>query len=89
MYVVRYVDWLLTTPLNVWFLALLAGASREDTVKLVVLQALTIVFGFAGSGHFHHRLATRCSQSVERCSAASSISSTGTSQWLRSRPCPT
>jgi len=88
VYVVRYVDWLLTTPLNVWFLALLAGASREDTVKLVVLQALTIVFGFAGAVT-RRQLATRCSQSVERCSAASSISSTGTSQWLRSRPCPT
>ncbi|EMA21200.1 sensory rhodopsin II [Haloarcula amylolytica] len=49
VYVIRYIDWLLTTPLNVWFLALLAGASREDTVKLVVLQALTIVFGFAGA----------------------------------------
>jgi len=49
VYVIRYIDWLLTTPLNVWFLALLAGASRSDTVKLVVLQALTIVFGFAGA----------------------------------------
>ncbi|MFU1782365.1 sensory rhodopsin II [Haloarcula japonica] len=49
VYVIRYADWLLTTPLNVWFLALLAGASRQDTVKLVVLQALTIVFGFAGA----------------------------------------
>jgi sensory rhodopsin len=49
VYVIRYIDWLLTTPINVLFLALLAGASREDTVKLVVLQALTIVFGFAGA----------------------------------------
>ncbi|GCF12929.1 sensory rhodopsin-2 [Haloarcula mannanilytica] len=49
VYVIRYVDWLLTTPINVLFLALLAGASRQDTVKLVVLQALTIVFGFAGA----------------------------------------
>jgi len=49
VYVVRYIDWLLTTPLNVLFLALLAGANRGDTVKLVVLQASTIVFGFAGA----------------------------------------
>ncbi|MGB9933000.1 sensory rhodopsin II [Haloarcula amylolytica] len=49
VYVIRYIDWLLTTPLNVLFLALLAGANRGDTVKLVVLQALTIVFGFAGA----------------------------------------
>jgi sensory rhodopsin len=49
VYVVRYVDWLLTTPINVLFLGLLANAAREDLVKLVGLQALTIVFGFAGA----------------------------------------
>ncbi len=49
VYVVRYVDWLLTTPINVLYLALLAQASRETTGKLVGLQALTIVFGFAGA----------------------------------------
>ena len=49
VYVIRYIDWLLTTPLNVWYLALLAGANRRDTVALVGLQALTIVFGFGGA----------------------------------------
>jgi sensory rhodopsin len=49
VYVVRYVDWLLTTPINVLYLALLANAARTDTTKLVGLQALTIVFGFAGA----------------------------------------
>ena len=48
VYVVRYVDWLLTTPINVLYLGLLAHASRETIGKLVGLQALTIVFGFAG-----------------------------------------
>jgi sensory rhodopsin len=49
VYAVRYVDWLLTTPINVLYLALLADATRSDTVRLVGLQALTIVFGFAGA----------------------------------------
>ncbi|MFC7076345.1 bacteriorhodopsin [Haloarcula halophila] len=49
VYVVRYVDWLLTTPINVLYLGLLAHASRQDLAKLVALQALTIVFGFAGA----------------------------------------
>ena len=49
VWVPRYVDWLLTTPLNVLFLALFAGADRETTGKLVGLQTLTITFGFAGA----------------------------------------
>ena len=49
VYVVRYADWLLTTPINVLYLALLAQTSRENVFKLVGLQALTIVFGFAGA----------------------------------------
>lgn len=49
VYVVRYIDWLLTTPINVLYLGLLAHATRGDLGKLVGLQALTIVFGFAGA----------------------------------------
>ena len=49
VYVVRYVDWLLTTPINVLYLGLLAHATREDIGKLVGLQALTIIFGMAGA----------------------------------------
>lgn len=49
VYVVRYADWLLTTPLNVLYLGLLARASRSDLAKLVGLQAVTILFGFAGA----------------------------------------
>ncbi|MFC7250118.1 bacteriorhodopsin [Halomicroarcula sp. GCM10025324] len=49
VYATRYADWFLTTPINVLFLGLFARADRGDIVKLVVLQALTIVFGFAGA----------------------------------------
>ncbi|WP_310915030.1 bacteriorhodopsin [Haloarcula sp. S1AR25-4] len=49
VYVVRYADWLVTTPINVLYLGLLAQAARDDIAKLVGLQALTIVFGFAGT----------------------------------------
>jgi len=49
VYAVRYVDWLLTTPINVLYLGLLAHATRADIGKLVGLQTLTIVFGFAGA----------------------------------------
>jgi sensory rhodopsin len=49
IWVPRYVDWLLTTPLNVLFLALFAGADRETTGKMVGLQVLTIAFGFGGA----------------------------------------
>lgn len=49
VYVPRYVDWLLTTPLNVLFLGLLAGVDRETLTRLVGLQVLTIAFGLAGA----------------------------------------
>lgn len=49
VYVPRYVDWLLTTPIHVAFIALLVGASTRTVSRLVVLQALTIVFGFVGA----------------------------------------
>jgi len=49
IWVPRYVDWLLTTPLNVLFLALFAGADRDTTGKMVGLQVLTIAFGFGGA----------------------------------------
>lgn len=48
LYVPRYVDWLLTTPLHVLYLGWLAGVDRSTQTKLVTLQAATIVLGFAG-----------------------------------------
>lgn len=49
LYVPRYVDWLLTTPLHVIYIGWLAGSDRTTLAKLAVLQAATIVFGFAGA----------------------------------------
>ena len=48
VFVPRYVDWLLTTPLHVIYLGWLAGADRRTITILATLQAATIVFGFAG-----------------------------------------
>jgi len=45
----RYLDWLLTTPLHVLYLGLLAGATRSGLVRAIALMALTIVLGFAGA----------------------------------------
>jgi sensory rhodopsin len=49
VFVPRYVDWLLTTPIHVAVIALVVGAERRLVTRLVVLQALTIVFGFVGA----------------------------------------
>lgn len=49
VYLVRYIDWLLTTPLNVAYLAVIAGASRRHLVEVSVVQALTIAFGTIGA----------------------------------------
>ncbi|WP_336003008.1 bacteriorhodopsin [Halorientalis halophila] len=49
VYVVRYVDWLLTTPMHVAFLAIIAGASGRRLWELVGFQAATILFGLAGA----------------------------------------
>ncbi|QSG12859.1 Bacteriorhodopsin [Halapricum desulfuricans] len=48
LYVPRYVDWLLTTPLHIVYVGWLAGADRSTLAKLAALQASTIVLGFAG-----------------------------------------
>jgi len=48
LYIPRYVDWLLTTPMHIAYVAFLAGADRETIAKLGALQAATIVLGFAG-----------------------------------------
>jgi len=49
VFVPRYLDWLLTTPLHVLYLGLLAGAAAGVTYRAVGLMAATIVFGFAGA----------------------------------------
>lgn len=49
VFVPRYVDWLLTTPVHVAVVGSLVGASRPTLARLAGLQALTIVFGFVGA----------------------------------------
>jgi len=49
VFVPRYVDWLLTTPIHVVFIGLLVGASTGLLARVATLQALTIVFGFVGA----------------------------------------
>ncbi|MDG5775013.1 bacteriorhodopsin [Haloarculaceae archaeon H-GB2-1] len=49
VYVPRYVDWLLTTPIHIAFIGLLVGADRSLIVRTAGLQAATIVLGFAGA----------------------------------------
>ncbi|MFC7142190.1 bacteriorhodopsin [Halosimplex aquaticum] len=49
VFVPRYVDWLLTTPIHVAVIALVVGASTRLIARLATLQALTIVFGFVGA----------------------------------------
>jgi len=49
VFVARYADWLLTTPLHVLYLGLLAGVSAGLRYRVAGLMAATIVFGFAGA----------------------------------------
>ena len=49
VFVPRYVDWLLTTPLHIIYLGLFAGASMSVIYRAAGLQAATIVFGFLGA----------------------------------------
>jgi sensory rhodopsin len=49
VFVPRYVDWLLTTPIHVAVIAVVVGASRSLVARIAGLQALTIVFGAAGA----------------------------------------
>lgn len=49
VFVPRYVDWLLTTPLHILYLGLFAGASMGVVYRAVGFQAATIVLGFAGA----------------------------------------
>ncbi|MFB6151022.1 MAG: bacteriorhodopsin [Haloarculaceae archaeon] len=49
VFVPRYVDWLLTTPIHVAVIAVGVGASTRLVARLAGFQALTIVFGFVGA----------------------------------------
>jgi len=49
VFVPRYVDWAVTTPIHVAFIGLLVGASTGLLARVATLQALTIVLGFVGA----------------------------------------
>ena len=49
IYLARYIDWLLTTPLHVVYLGLLAQATRRELTELAVWQGLTIALGLGGA----------------------------------------
>jgi sensory rhodopsin len=49
VFVPRYVDWLVTTPIHAAVIALVVGAGRSLVARVAGLQALTIVFGFLGT----------------------------------------
>jgi len=48
IYVVRGVDWLLTSPFLLWELCLLSGCSPAQTLKLIILDVLMTVSGTFG-----------------------------------------
>jgi sensory rhodopsin len=48
-YVARYVDWLVTTPLIVLYLAMLTDATRGQTAALLVVDALVILAGIGAA----------------------------------------
>merc|ERR1712048_502494 len=45
----RYIDWILTTPLMLWDLMALAGASSDDILMAVGVDVLMIGFGAVGA----------------------------------------
>jgi sensory rhodopsin len=49
IFVPRYVDWILTTPLIVLFLGMLAGLDRRDFAVVIGLNTVVMVAGFAAA----------------------------------------
>lgn len=49
VFALRYLDWLLTTPLHILYLGLLAGATMGVIARAMGLMAATIVLGFLGA----------------------------------------
>lgn len=48
-YWARYIDWILTTPLMLWDVLALAGASNDDILMAVFVDMLMIGFGCVGA----------------------------------------
>lgn len=49
VFVPRYADWILTTPLLLAFLGLLAGSDRRELALVVAANTLVMVLGFAAA----------------------------------------
>jgi sensory rhodopsin len=49
VFIPRYVDWILTTPLIVLFLGMLAGLDRRDFIVVLGLNTVVMVAGFIGA----------------------------------------
>jgi len=49
VFVPRYIDWILTTPLLLWFLALLAGSDTHELGQVVGINTVVMVFGFGAA----------------------------------------
>lgn len=49
IFVPRYIDWILTTPLIVLFLGVLAGLDRRQLAIALTLDTVVMVFGFAAA----------------------------------------
>ncbi|SFC17665.1 sensory rhodopsin [Halobiforma haloterrestris] len=49
VFIPRYIDWILTTPLLLAFLGLLADADRDTLLKVVGVNTVVMVAGFAGA----------------------------------------
>lgn len=49
VFIPRYIDWILTTPLLLVFLGMLAGIDRGTHVRVVAVNTVVMVAGFAGA----------------------------------------
>nr|2KSY_A Chain A, Sensory rhodopsin II [Natronomonas pharaonis] len=49
VFVPRYIDWILTTPLIVYFLGLLAGLDSREFGIVITLNTVVMLAGFAGA----------------------------------------
>lgn len=47
--VLRYVDWLITTPVLIWFVGYVANAPRRIVLGAAAIDAVMIVFGFVAT----------------------------------------
>ena len=49
VYCRRYVDWVLTNPLMLWDILVLAGTTNDEIIMVLIMDTLRIGFGCAGA----------------------------------------